>query len=103
MDSSGTSITYERVRSDANTISECAKTMDSIFNKFAEEINTATSADNYEGTSSEALKERFNSLKPKFVDYVNLLNQFSSMITGAAQATETTEKAIASDADTLAS
>ena len=101
MNENSTNITYDRVRSDANTIQECAKTMQNIFESFGGSMKRVGAEDVFVGDASESLGARFNSLKTKFDSYVQLVNEFSSMILGAAASTEQTEKALAANADEL--
>ena len=101
MDGQSTNITYERVRSGANTISECAKSMQNIFSDFGASMKRVGAEDVFVGDASESLGNRFNSLKTKFDDYVRLVDEFAAMLTGASEATARTEKALAAEADSL--
>ena len=98
-----TQITYERVRSDANTVRECANTMQNIFDAFEGTMRKVGSSDVFVGDASESLEARFAKLKTRFNDYVKLVDQFSTMILSAASATEQTEKTLANDTNSLAS
>ena len=102
MNDSSANITYDRVRSGAQTMQECSRTMDGIFQEFNDSMNRVGAADVYVGDAKETLGARFNSLKTKFDDYISLVNQFATMILGAAASTEKTEAALASAADELA-
>ena len=102
MNDSSANITYERVRSGARTMQECSRKMDGIFQEFNDSMNRVGASDVYVGDAKETLGARFNSLKTKFDDYINLVNQFATMILGAASATEKTEATLASAADELA-
>ena len=97
-----TTITYEKVRSDANTIKECSSTMKNIFDDFGTSMNKVGAEDVFAGDASESLGQRFNSLKGKFDNYVRLVNDFANMILGASEATAATEQALAAEADKLA-
>lgn len=101
MNDSSANITYEKVRSGAQTMQECARKMDGIFQEFNASMNRVGAPDVYIGDAKETLSARYNSLKTKFDDYINLVNQFANMILGAAAATEKTEAALASAADEL--
>ena len=68
MDGQSTNITYERVRSGANTISECAKSMQNIFSDFGASMKRVGAEDVFVGDASESLGNRFNSLKTTFDD-----------------------------------
>ena len=101
MNETSTSITYERVRSGANTIKECANTMRGIFEDFGASINRVGADDAFVGDASETLGARFNSLKTNFDTYVNMVETFSNSILGAAEATERTDKQIDTAAQSL--
>lgn len=102
MNENSTAITYEKVRSDASTIMDCASQMQNIFESFGSSMRRVGAEDVFVGDASESLGSRFNSLKTKFDSYVQLVNEFATMIQGAAMATEQTEKALANSADQLA-
>lgn len=97
-----TDITYERVRTGAQTMQECARNMDNIFQDFSSSMNRVGADDVSIGEHRDTLRARYDSLKTKFDDYVNLVNQFANMILGAASQTEHTEKKLADAANTLA-
>ena len=97
-----TTITYEQVRSDANTIKECSSTMSNIFEDFGASMNKVGADDVFAGDASETLGQRFTSLKSKFDNYVRLVNDFANMILSASDATASTEQALANEADNLA-
>ena len=98
---SSTNITYERVRSDANTIKECSGTMRNIFDDFGSSMNRVGAENVFYGDASQSLGSRFNSLKGKFDSYVNLVNQFADTILSASEQTSATEQSLASQADSL--
>ena len=102
MPENSTSITYEKVRSDANTIKECSSTMNNIFEDFGSSMNRVGAGDVFAGDASESLGSRFNSLKSKFDTYVRLVNDFADSILSASEQTAATEQALASEADNLA-
>lgn len=105
MDQAGTTstdITYEQVRTDANTIKECASTMKNIFDDFSNSITKIGAEDVFAGDASESLKTRFDSLKGRFDDYVKLVNTFADKILHASESTAATEQALAGEADKLA-
>jgi len=97
-----TTITYEKVRQDANVIRNCATVMRNIFEDFGTSMNAVGADDVFAGNASESLGSRFASLKTKFDSYVQTVETFASMITSAASATEATEQAIKSETDSLA-
>ena len=76
--------------------------MNNIFNDFGTSMNKVGAEDVFVGDASESLGSRFSSLKTKFDDYVNLVNEFANMILGAADATQHTEQKLAAEADKLA-
>lgn len=98
----GLSISYEKVRSDANAIKDCATTMTNIFEDFGASMNAVGAENVFAGVASESLGQRFASLKTKFDDYVKLVNMFANTVLSASSQTESTEQAIASEAETLA-
>ena len=102
MDGTSTTITYEKVRSDANTIKECSSTMKNIYEEFGTSMNKVGADDVFAGDASESLGQRFTSLKGKFDSYVKLVNDFANMILSASEATAATEQALASEAENLA-
>ena len=102
MQENSTSITYDRVESDANTITECASTMNNIFSDFEAAMNRLGGGDALVGDAGESLFSRFNNLKTKFDEYITLVNDFADLIRSASQKTAATEQALASQADELA-
>ena len=102
MNETSTNITYEKVRSDANTIKECSSTMSNIFEDFGASMNRVGAGDVFAGDASESLASRFNSLKGKFDTYVRLVNDFANTILSASEQTAATEQALAGEADNLA-
>ncbi len=103
MNNAGTTITYERVRDDANKLKECARIMNGIFEDFGSSMNRVGAEDVYAGDASETLGQKFNTLKTKFDSYIRLVNEFAGMITSASEQTEQTERELAAQADELAS
>lgn len=102
MDGTSTTITYEKVRSDANTLKECSSTMSNIFEEFSTAMSKINADDVFAGDASESLGRRFTSLKGRFDSYVKLVNDFANMITSASEATAATEQKLASETDNLA-
>ena len=102
MNGESTTITYEKVRTDANTIKECASTMSNIFSDFGASMSKAGAEDVFVGDASEALGQRFAALKEKFDTYVRLVNDFANIITGASETTAATEQSLATEANKLA-
>ncbi len=102
MPENSTSITYEKVRTDANTIKECSTTMSNIFEEFGSSMNRVGAGDVFAGDASESLGARFTSLKGKFDTYVRLVNDFANTILTASDQTAATEQALANEADNLA-
>ena len=97
-----TQITYEQVRSGANTIKDCSTNLRGIFNDFEGSMKNVASPDVFEGDASETAEEKFNKLKTRFNDFTDLVNEFSETLLGAAEATEKTERNINQDASGLA-
>lgn len=97
-----TTITYEKVKQDANIIRECSNVMRNIFEDFSATMKVIGADDVFAGNASDALRTRFASLKGRFDSYTNTVERFSNMILSAATATEQTEKTISQDIDSLA-
>lgn len=96
-----TNITYERVLANANTIRDCSRQMEAIFNNFQQTMNQASADDVFMGQASEALKEQFSALKGRFTSYTQKVNEFANIITSASEATSATEQKIAREAQNL--
>lgn len=101
MDGQSTAITYAQVQSGARTILECSKTMQNIFESFNSSMKRVGADDVFAGDASETLGNRYNQLKTKFDNYIKLVEEFSAMLQGAAEATAQTEKKLASEAERL--
>lgn len=97
-----TSITYERVKDDANTIKTCSVEMSNIFASFEKSMQTVGTPENFEGLGNESLQEKYNRLKQKFDDYVDLVERFANEFLVASAETRATEESIAKDASQLA-
>ena len=96
-----TSISYEEVRADANEIKACAKTMSSIFDDFIATMTAVVADDVFAGNASESLQTKFLQLKARLDSYTKTVEKFSNTITGAADSTETTERAIQQEAEDI--
>ncbi len=96
------SISYEKVRSDANTIKDSAATMRNIFEDFGASMARVGAGDVFAGVASDSLGQRFASLKTKFDDYVKLVDMFANTVLSASSQTQSTEQAIASATENLA-
>ena len=96
-----TQITYEEVRSDAELIKERATQMRGMFDDFEASMKKVGSKDVFVGDASESLDAKFNKLKTKFDDYVQLINEFSAMITTASDLTAQTERELSGDVSGL--
>ncbi len=97
-----TRITYERVQEDANTIENCRKTMQSIFDDVKTTMAQATDPNSTEGKVAEALKGRFNQLEGRFQSYTSKVEQLYQLIVANAEATQATEQKQESEASNLA-
>ena len=64
-------------------------------------MNTVGSPDVFEGNASETVATKFRTLKPKFAEFVELVNTFADQLTGAAETTEHAEQTLASGAEQL--
>lgn len=96
-----TEISYNEVRSGASTIKEKAQQMSGMFDEFEATMKKVGSKDVFVGDASESLDAKFARLKTKFDDYVQLVNDFSTMITTASEMTEATEAELANDTGDL--
>ena len=96
-----TEISYSEVKNDAALIKEKANQMNGMFGEFEATMKKVGSKDVFVGDASESLDAKFNKLKTKFDDYVQLVNDFSTMITTAAEMTEKTEAELANDTGDL--
>ena len=101
MNENSTTITYEKVRSNAATMKNCSEEMGNVFNAFEESVNRVGTPEAFEGEGNEAFQNKFRSLKSHFDEYTRLVNEFSNMMMTASEEEEKTEKAIASKAETL--
>ena len=97
-----TNITYEEVRQDAENIKDNANTMKNIFDDFIATMNAVYADDVFAGNASESLETKFLALKGRLSAYTKTVEHFSATILGAADATETTEQALAANIDNLA-
>lgn len=101
MDNRITTITYENVKGNANSIKECATTMKGIFSDFTNTMNMIGTPDVFAGTASDSLSSSFTSLKGRFDSYTATVERFANMILLATASAESTEQSIARDADSL--
>jgi uncharacterized protein YukE len=101
MNEQNTNITYQQVYNGARTIQDCAKTMQNIFESFNSSMKRVGADDVFVGDASETLGTRYNSLKTKFDNYIKLVDEFASKLTGAADATAQTEKQLEDAASKL--
>ena len=96
-----TYLSYPEVKAHVDEIVDSKNTMMGIFNDFEASMTRLGGEDAFVGDASESLKERFNSLKQRFDDYCNLVQQFADNITGAAEETAYTERQMAAQAEAL--
>ena len=96
-----TAITYEEVRTAADEVNGCAKTMESIFDDFIKAMNDVVADDVFEGSASESLFEKFAALKSRLHTYTETVQEFSSIISSATDQTEQTEKDILTDVEEI--
>ena len=101
MDSNSTKISYEEARNDAKTLDTCALKMRDEFDEFINHMNLLGAEDVFYGMASEQTKQSFAELRAHFNDFVNLVIRFSTVIKGATDTTEQTEKTIAAAAEEL--
>ena len=97
-----TTISYERVKENANTIRNCSKTMSKIFDDVENTMKSLNSNDALVGRAGDALLAKFNSLRGRFSSYTNAVERFSNLIYHAESETERTEREIERASDELA-
>ena len=96
-----TTITYERVEAEAETIRGCSANMKSIFDDFSSTRNNIFSSGMFEGQASQTFNNEYNDLRGRFDSYTSLVEQFASSISSANQDVRATEQSIAKDAEAL--
>mgnify|MGYP004477160535 FL=1 len=96
-----TTITYERVEADAETIRGCSANMKSIFDDFSSTMNNIFSSGMFEGQASQQFQSEYNQLKSKFDSYTSLVEQFANNISSANQTIKQTEQSILRDTENL--
>lgn len=89
-----TSITYEEVLADAETIKECSKVMEGIFDDFSLTMRQIAADDVFAGTASEALEQKFGVLKNRLSSYTRTVESFANTITSASDSTQRTEQSL---------
>lgn len=98
---SSTKISYEQVRKDAETVKDCANTMSSLFDDFTRAMTAIGADDVFAGNASESLSSQFATLKGRLGTYVSKVEEFSAMISNAADTTEAAEQKIAANIDNI--
>ena len=97
-----TTIIYERVKENANTIKNCSVAMTKIFDDVENTMKYLNSNEALVGRAGDAYFANFNSLRGKFSTYTKNVETFANMIYSAEAETEKTEKEIESAANELA-
>ena len=97
-----TTISYERVKENANTIKNCATNMSRIFDDVENAMKSLNSNEALVGRAGDALLAKFNSLRGKFSSYTNAVERFANLIYNAESETERTEREIEKTTDELA-
>ena len=94
-------IEYEKVSQDAATISECAKNMNNILNNFNDRMKELKAKEVIVGRAADALEENFLNLRKNFDSYIKTVQDFSRMISYAANETKSMETRIQQNAENL--
>ena len=94
-------IEYQEVRNTAESLKESSAKMRGMFDDFDTSMKTMANEDVFVGQASDALKQKFNALKPKFEDYVQLVNEFAGMMIMAADKSEESERTIENVTDQI--
>lgn len=102
MNNGSTSITYERAKQDAQTIEECRKTMQNIFDDVNRTMLQATNENDAQGKVADTLKTQFQSLHGTFQSYTSKIEQLHNLLLENIAATEATEQKQAAEASNLA-
>lgn len=97
-----TTISYERVKENANTIKNCSTTMSKIFDDVENTMKSLNSNEALVGRAGDALLAKFNSFRGKFSSYTNTVERFANLISHAETETERTEREIEMTTDELA-
>lgn len=96
-----TNITFSSVRDKATTIKTCSATMDNMFTEFGNLVRELIGKGAFVGSAADTFEDKFNTLKGRFDSYIRTVDEFSNMISGAANSTEETQKALESAAQDL--
>lgn len=97
-----TTISYERVKENANTIKNCSTTMSKIFDDVENTMKSLNSNEALVGRAGDALLAKFNSFRGKFSSYTSTVERFANLISHAETETERTEREIEMTTDELA-
>ncbi len=95
------SIEYGQVNSTVEKLRSDAARVDSNFDQYGESIRRAGADDVFFGDSSETFRASYNRLKPKLDEYVDLINQFANILSGASSDTASGESKINQASQTL--
>ena len=98
-----TRINYEKVQGHANTVTDCAKTMNDLFDQFTKIMNELADKDVFDGQASATLQEEFARLKAKLVEYYTKVEDFAAVIKYTGQETQAMEQGLARAAADLTS
>lgn len=96
-----TNITFSSVRDKAATVKTCSATMDNMFTEFGSLVRELIGKGAFVGSAADTCEDKFNTLKGRFDSYIRTVDEFSNMISGAANSTEETQKALESAAQDL--
>ncbi len=92
----GLSISFDQVASTANTIRGLNTNLETILSEIKAEMNALSSS--WQSDASDTIRERFNSLDPKFANYKNIVDAYAKFLDNTVTSYETTERAINTNA-----
>ena len=97
-----TTIEHSSVKRSIEKIEANSKTMGQQFQDFRATMDKIYTEDNFSGSASDSLKEKFDELQKKFDSYNDAVTRFAKVVEAARASTEATEQEIQNDASNLA-
>lgn len=92
----GIKISLGEVSNTASTIRNLNTNLDSRLNDIKTEMNALAST--WQSDASETIRERFNSLAPKFAEYKTIVDSYAKFLDNTVTSYDTTETAINTNA-----
>lgn len=90
-----THLDHAEVANTANDLRDLAKQMEGLFEDFTKTVKDTTQEDVLKGQTGSTVEERFADLKPKFAEFVELVNSMAKDIDTNNTAWEQTDAAVA--------